>query len=100
MRIKLLHDRRDAFGADPDAAFGQSDANFFGAESLGAVIKNLLYQPHKPRLLLIVLAAVGSAEDVVVEGSAGNIQRFAELLDTIRIARLLVEAFQEDQLFL
>lgn len=42
MQIKLLHDRRDAFGADPDAAFGQSDANFFGAESLGAVIKNLL----------------------------------------------------------
>lgn len=28
MQIKLLHDRRDAFGADPDAAFGQSDANF------------------------------------------------------------------------
>lgn len=69
MQIKLLHDRRDAFGADPDAAFGQSDANFFGAESLGAVIKNLLYQPHKPRLLLIALAAVGSAEDVVVEGA-------------------------------
>ena len=49
MQIKLLHDRRDAFGADPDATFGQSDANFFGAESLGAVIKNLLYQPeHHP----------------------------------------------------
>ena len=100
MQIKLLHDRRDAFGADPDAAFGQSDANFFGTESLGTVIKNLLYQPHKPRLLLIALAAVGSAEDVVVEGSAGNIQRFTELVDTIRVVWLLVEAFQEGQLFL
>ena len=46
------------------------------------------------------LAAVGSAEDVVVEGSAGNIQRFTELVDTIRVVWLLVEAFQEDQLFL
>ena len=72
---------------------------FFGTESLGTVIKNLLYQPHKPRLLLIALAAVGPAEDVVVEGSAGNIQRFTEFVDTIRVVWLLVEAFQEDQLF-
>ena len=76
MQVELLHDRRNAFGADPDTAPGQSDTNLFSAESLGTIIEDLLYQSHKFDLRFPPLAMIGAAKNIVVKGSAGNIQCF------------------------
>ena len=76
LQPQLLHDRRNAFGADPDTALGQSDTNLFSAESLGTIIEDLLYQSHKFDLRFLPLAMIGAAKNIVVKGSAGNIQCF------------------------
>ena len=55
---------------------GQSDTNLFSAESLGTIIEDLLYQSHKFDLRFLPLAMIGAAKNIVVKGSAGNIQCF------------------------
>ena len=100
VQIQFLHDCHDAFGADPDTALGQCDADLFGTKSLRTVIKDLLHQPHELFLFPVAFTGVGPPENVIVEGAAGNVQRFTELVNAIRIVRLLVEALQEGQLFL
>ena len=99
VQIQFLHDCHDAFGADPDTALGQCDADLFGTKDR-TVIKGLLHQPHELFLFPVAFTGVGPPENVIVEGAAGNIQRFTELVNAIRIVRLLVEALQEGQLFL
>ena len=37
VQVEFLHDRRNAFGADPDTALSQSDADLFSTKSLRAV---------------------------------------------------------------
>ena len=76
LQPQLLHDRRNAFGADTNTALGQSDTNFFSAESLRTIIEDLLYQSHKLDLRFLTLAVVSPTENIVVKGSAGNIQCF------------------------
>ena len=93
VQIQLLHDRRDAFGADPDTTLGQSDADFFSAEALSAVIENLLHLPHELLLFLITLAVIRPAKDIVVESASGNFQRFAELIDAVSVIWLAIDAF-------
>ena len=77
LQPQLLHDCRNAFGSDTNTAFGQSDTNLFSAESLGTIIKDLLYQSHKFDLRFLTLAVDSTTENIVVKGSAGNIQCFA-----------------------
>ena len=60
---QFLHDCRNAFGADPDTAPGQSDTNLFSAESLGTIIEDLLYQSHKFDLRFLPLAVVSTTEN-------------------------------------
>lgn len=86
VQIQLLHDRRDAFGADPDTALGQRDANLFSAEALSAVIEYMLHEPHELHLFLITLAMVSPAKDIVVESASGNLQCFAEFIDAVCFA--------------
>ena len=76
LQPQFLHDCRNAFGADPDTALGQSDTNLLSAESLGTIIEDLLYQSHKFDLRFLPLAMIGAAKNIVVKGSAGNIQCF------------------------
>ena len=76
MQPELLHDCRNAFGSDPDTALDQSDANLFSAESLRTIIKDLLHQLRKLNLCFLSLAVVSTTENIVVKGSAGNIQCF------------------------
>ena len=93
-QIELLHDRSNALGADSDTTFGQCNANLFGTIPLAAVVESLLYQTHELCLLLVALAAVRTAKDVVVKCTASDIQCFAQLMNTISIIRLMVEIFQ------
>lgn len=93
VQIQLLHDRRDAFGADPDTTLGQRDADFFSAEALSAVIEDLLHLPHELLLFLITLAVIRPAKDIVVESASGNFQRFAELIDAVSVIWLAIDAF-------
>ena len=93
VQVQLLHDRRDAFGADPDTALGQRDADFFSAEALSAVIEDLLHKPHKLFLFLITLAVVCLAKDIVVESASGNFQCFAEFIDAVYVIWLAIDTF-------
>lgn len=93
VQIQLLHDRRDAFGADPDTTPGQRDADFFSAEALSAVIEDLLHLPHELLLFLITLAVIRPAKDIVVESASGNFQCFAELIDAVSVIWLAIDAF-------
>lgn len=93
VQVQFLHDRRNAFGADPDTALSQSDADLFSTKSLSAVIKGLLHEPHKLRLLLITPAVVRPAKDIVVKSASGNFQRFAELIDAVSVIWLAIDAF-------
>lgn len=79
-QIELLHDRSNALGADSDTTFGQCNANLFGTIPLAAVVESLLYQTHELCLLLVALAAVRTAKDVVVKCTASDIQCFAQLI--------------------
>ena len=83
VQVELLHDCRNAFGADPDTALGQSDTDLFSTEPLRTVIEDLLHQPHELRLFLITLAVVRPAKDIVVESASGNFQRLAEFIDAV-----------------
>ena len=76
LQPQLLHDRRNAFGADPNAALGQSGTNLLSAKSLRTIVKDLLHQAHKLNLRFLPLAVVSPTENIVVKGSAGNIQCF------------------------
>lgn len=93
VQVQFLHDRRNAFGADPDTALSQSDADLFSTKSLSAVIKGLLHEPHKLRLLLITPAVVRPAKDIVVKSASGNFQRFAEFIDAVSVIWLAIDAF-------
>lgn len=84
-QIELLHDRSNALGADSDTTFGQCNANLFGTIPLAAVVESLLYQTHELCLLLVALAAVRTAKDVVVKCTASDIQsiRFSTFADQV-----------------
>ena len=93
LQTKFLHNRKNTFCAGSYAVFSQGDADFFSAKSLGTAIKDLLHQPHELFLFPVAFAGVGPPENVIVEGAAGNIQRFTELVNAIWIVRFLIKAF-------
>ena len=68
------------------------------AETLLAVIKDLLYLQYELSLFFLIFASVCSTEDVVVKCSPGYIQGFTEFINIV-LLMLSVQCFQNIQSF-
>lgn len=64
LQIQLLHDGRDSFGTYMNTGLSQNRSDFFGAKSLLAFIKYLLYFYHQFFLFFLSFATIGTAEDI------------------------------------
>lgn len=100
LQAKFLPNASDSLFPHMNAIFGKDNPNLFRAETLLAVIKDLLYLQHDLSLFLLIFALVCLTENVVVKCSPCNTQRIAQLMEAIWITRLIIELFKGGKFFL